>query len=77
MLHRNGGDIMAVTAVYPGTFDPLTNGHSDLVERASRLFDRLVVGERAIQALPSSPLSHWRNGWRWPGMSFRAMTTSR
>lgn len=35
---------MAVTAVYPGTFDPLTNGHSDLVERASRLFDRLVVG---------------------------------
>ncbi len=35
---------MSVTAVYPGTFDPLTNGHSDLVERAAKLFDRLIVG---------------------------------
>ncbi len=32
-----------VTAVYPGTFDPITNGHSDLITRASRLFDRVVV----------------------------------
>jgi len=32
------------TAVYPGTFDPITNGHSDLVARAARLFDRVVVG---------------------------------
>jgi len=31
-------------AVYPGTFDPLTGGHEDLVRRASRLFDRVVVG---------------------------------
>ena len=31
------------TAVYPGTFDPITNGHVDLVERACRLFDRVVV----------------------------------
>ena len=31
------------TVVYPGTFDPITNGHIDLVERASRLFDRVVV----------------------------------
>ncbi|MDZ3824243.1 MAG: pantetheine-phosphate adenylyltransferase [Pseudoxanthomonas sp.] len=30
-------------AVYPGTFDPLTNGHIDLVQRAAPLFDRLVV----------------------------------
>ena len=29
--------------IYPGTFDPITNGHVDLVERASRLFDRVVV----------------------------------
>ena len=29
--------------VYPGTFDPITNGHVDLVERASRLFDGVVV----------------------------------
>lgn len=31
-------------AVYPGTFDPVTNGHVDLVERAAPLFERLVVG---------------------------------
>ena len=31
------------SVVYPGTFDPITNGHSDLIERASRLFDRVVV----------------------------------
>ena len=33
-----------LTAVYPGTFDPFTRGHEDLVRRAARLFDRLVVG---------------------------------
>ncbi len=31
------------TAVYPGTFDPITNGHTDLVARAARLFDRVIV----------------------------------
>jgi pantetheine-phosphate adenylyltransferase len=31
-------------AVYPGTFDPVHNGHLDIVTRASRLFDRLLVG---------------------------------
>lgn len=31
-------------AVYPGTFDPITNGHVDLVDRAAPLFDRLIVG---------------------------------
>jgi len=31
-------------AVYPGTFDPITNGHVDLVSRASGLFERIVVG---------------------------------
>jgi pantetheine-phosphate adenylyltransferase len=31
-------------AVYPGTFDPITNGHADLVARAAPLFDRIVVG---------------------------------
>lgn len=35
---------MQLTVVYPGTFDPITNGHTDLVRRASRLFDRVVVG---------------------------------
>jgi len=32
-----------VTAVYPGTFDPITNGHSDLVFRATTLFDKVIV----------------------------------
>ena len=31
-------------AIYPGTFDPMTRGHEDLVRRASNLFDRVVVG---------------------------------
>ena len=34
---------MNQTAVYPGTFDPITLGHEDLVRRASRLFDRLIL----------------------------------
>ncbi len=32
-----------VTAIYPGTFDPPTNGHLDIVMRGSRIFDRLIV----------------------------------
>jgi len=32
-----------ITAVYPGTFDPITNGHLDIIERASTLFDRVIV----------------------------------
>ena len=36
---------MTITrAVYPGTFDPITNGHEDLIQRASRLFDHVIVG---------------------------------
>jgi len=31
------------TAVYPGTFNPITNGHTDLVERAAKLFDHVIV----------------------------------
>src|SRR5436305_4227011 len=33
-----------VIAIYPGSFDPLTNGHLDLIERGSRIFDQLIVG---------------------------------
>ncbi len=31
-------------AVYPGSFDPITNGHLDIIERASRVFDKVIVG---------------------------------
>ena len=34
---------MTTLAVYPGSFDPLTNGHVDIIARGSRLFDRIVV----------------------------------
>ena len=34
---------MKKIAVYPGTFDPITNGHIDIIERASSLFDKLIV----------------------------------
>jgi pantetheine-phosphate adenylyltransferase len=39
--------VTVLTAVYPGTFDPMTLGHEDLVRRASRLFERLVIAVAA------------------------------
>ncbi|MGB5333285.1 MAG: pantetheine-phosphate adenylyltransferase [Woeseiaceae bacterium] len=42
---------MRVSAMYPGTFDPITLGHEDLVRRAARLYDKVVV---AIAAHPGS-----------------------
>jgi pantetheine-phosphate adenylyltransferase len=41
---------MGSSAMYPGTFDPITHGHLDLVRRACRIFDRVVI---AIAANPS------------------------
>jgi pantetheine-phosphate adenylyltransferase len=38
---------MPLTAVYPGTFDPMTLGHEDLMRRASQLFDRLILAVAA------------------------------
>lgn len=38
---------MKVIALYPGTFDPVTNGHTDLVRRAARLFDEVIVAVAA------------------------------
>lgn len=35
---------MKLTAIYPGTFDPITLGHADLACRASKLFDRIIIG---------------------------------
>lgn len=39
--------------LYPGTFDPITKGHGDLVERASRLFDHVII---AVAASPKKTL---------------------
>lgn len=45
---------MSRAALYPGTFDPVTNGHTDLVRRACKLFDKVIV---AVAAHPDkSPL---------------------
>lgn len=41
---------MKIKALYPGTFDPVTNGHHDIIRRAARLFDHVTV---AIAASPS------------------------
>ncbi len=41
---------MTNRAVYPGTFDPITNGHEDLIQRASKLFDEVIVGVAHSQA---------------------------
>jgi pantetheine-phosphate adenylyltransferase len=33
-----------ITAIYPGTYDPVTNGHLDIIQRAAAIFDRVVIG---------------------------------
>ncbi|MGH9434544.1 MAG: pantetheine-phosphate adenylyltransferase [Terriglobia bacterium] len=43
-----------ITAIYPGSFDPITNGHLDLIQRGSRLFDHLVVS--VLTNLQKQPL---------------------
>jgi pantetheine-phosphate adenylyltransferase len=40
---------MKITAIYPGTFDPVTNGHLDLVYRASKLYHKVIVAVAASQ----------------------------
>jgi pantetheine-phosphate adenylyltransferase len=48
-IETQSGSQSMKTIVYPGTFDPITNGHIDLVERASKLFDKIVIGIAASQ----------------------------
>lgn len=43
---------MQLTAIYPGTFDPITNGHVDIIARATRMFDKVIV---AIAGSTSKP----------------------
>jgi len=43
-----------VLAIYPGSFDPVTNGHLDLINRGAKIFDRLIVG--ILRNLDKDPL---------------------
>jgi pantetheine-phosphate adenylyltransferase len=43
-------------AICPGTYDPVTNGHLDIIARAARVFDRLVVGVVNVQVRKQAPL---------------------
>jgi len=58
-----------VVAVYPGTFDPLTCGHMDIIERALPLVDKLIIGiyenpaKRPLFPLEQSKVS--RRGGKW------------
>lgn len=44
LQNRNEGKITMKRAIYPGSFDPLTLGHMDIIERSSKIVDELVVG---------------------------------
>jgi pantetheine-phosphate adenylyltransferase len=54
MIFRRFPRMKSVTAIYPGSFDPVTNGHLDLIARGARIFDRLVVA--VLQNLEKEPL---------------------
>jgi cytidyltransferase-like protein len=60
-------------ALYPGTFDPIHNGHIDIAVRASALFDEVVV---AIYDAPPKKLlfETRRNGRNWPGWRWSTST---
>ena len=54
---------MSTKAIYPGTFDPITNGHIDIVTRAASMFDKVVL---AIAASPrKSRCSALMSALRW------------
>ena len=84
MFSAAGGGRPGEHAVYPGTFDPITPGHLDIIERARRLFPRITVlvavnadkrpgstpSERAIQLRRELP-AHWDSVSvaAWPGLT--------
>lgn len=46
-----------ITAIYPGTFDPITNGHTDIVRRAAKIFPKVIVA--VAQSTGKHPLLDW------------------
>jgi pantetheine-phosphate adenylyltransferase len=60
-LKRRQAQLKKITAIYPGSFDPLTNGHLDLIERGSTIFDRLIVAIlRNAEKQPLFPIGERR-----------------
>ena len=47
-------EVLVRIAVYPGTFDPITNGHIDIIRRASKVVDKLIVA--AAENIGKSPM---------------------
>ena len=56
-------------ALYPGTFDPITNGHLDIIQRAVKLVDHLVIGITTAET--KTPFSPSPSARRWCGMKRR------
>lgn len=68
-----------VTALFPGSFDPVTNGHLDLITRAAQIFDHVVVAVGFNMAKPGwMPVAQrvdccgaqWKISWSW--ITFRS-----
>ena len=54
MMRANFGSKIMKTIIYPGTFDPITHGHTNLIERSAKLFDQVVIA--IAQSKKKSPL---------------------
>lgn len=71
--------VMQKRAIYPGTFDPITNGHIDIVTRATQMFDHVILAIAASpsknRCLPRKSVWHWHSRqpriwgtWKWSGL---------
>ena len=61
------------TAIYPGSFDPLTNGHLDVVQRATKLFDRVIVAVAKSES--KLPLFSLEERVEFAGLALRHLPT--
>lgn len=52
--HTSPESIMSKTGIYPGTFDPITVGHADIIERGLKLVDRLIIA--VAEDIPKTPI---------------------
>ena len=71
-LMANGG-----TAICPGSYDPVTNGHLDIITRTANVFDRVVVGVVNAQVRKSEPMFTRRGAQGLPGAATADLPTWR